>query len=144
MLRVLVRGSLEVRTYNVAALKNYLPPSRGVSAAAITVTVAGLLLVGAAVWLRPFAPPNGPLQGGISNGPPSSTPSGAIGSIGSLTGKTSFPGLDDLVMGNQLSLQYTLRRYDRILEDRRGAGNETIRGPAVVLGRVRPLRQGAR
>ena len=45
-----------------------------------------------------------------------------------LFAKSLFPGLADLVTGNELSLQYGLRRYDRVLEATTGPG--VVPGPA--------------
>lgn len=91
--------------------------SRGVSAAAITVTVTGLSLVGVALWLKPLPAAERALATGELE---RAARQYAVGR--SRLDRTPFaedllPGLNDLAAQNELSLQYALRRYDRILEE---------------------------
>jgi len=90
--------------------------------------VGGLCVLAAAWWVRPIVVADRALargdveravqQYGLSRGRLDQT----------LVTRSLFPRLADLVAGNELSLQYSLRRYERILEIT--AGLETASGPA--------------
>ncbi len=95
-----------------------LPLSRAMSVAAGTMMVIGLSLVLVGWWLRPItaaerAMTNGDIERAVGQY--------ALGRrrIDLIPfGQNLVPGLHDLLTGNELSLQYALRRYDRILEGR--------------------------
>jgi hypothetical protein len=87
-----------------------------VSTAAVAMTVTGLSLVCVALWLRPLADAeralaNGDLERAVQQYAVGRWRFDRIPFVQEL-----FPGLDDLATRNELSLQYALRRYDRILE----------------------------
>ena len=91
--------------------------SRTVRLVAGTTMVLGLLLVAVAWWLRPVsvaerAMANGNLEMAIDQYGVGRSRLGWIPFSEQLS-----PGTHDVLAGNQLSLQYVLRRYDRILED---------------------------
>ena len=94
--------------------------------AAATIAI-GLLLVCAAWWLRPIAAAERALVSGDLDRAVQQYTVGRRRLEWIPYGQRLFPGLDELVRANQLSLQYALRQYDRILEE---AGAKTVRGPA--------------
>jgi hypothetical protein len=98
------------------------------SGVATTTIVIGLLLLCVAWWLRPIAAAERALVSGDLDRAVQQYTVGRHRLEWIPYGQDLFPGLDALVVGNQLSLQYALRRYDRILED---AGAKTVRGPAA-------------
>ena len=89
-------------------------------------TVTGLSLVCVALWLRPLetaerALANGDLERAVQQYAVGRSRLDRIPFVHDL-----FPGLDDLATRNELSLQYALRRYDRILE---ATSTEMVRRP---------------
>jgi hypothetical protein len=102
--------------------------SWGVSTAAVATTVTGLSLVCVALWLRPLetaerALANGDLERAVQQYAVGRWRLDRIPFVHDL-----FPGLDDLATRNELSLQYALRRYDRILE---ATSTEMVRRPPL-------------
>jgi hypothetical protein len=92
--------------------------SRAVSVVAGTMMVIGLSLVFVAWWLRPItaaerAMASGNLERAVEQYALGRRRVDLIPFVQDL-----LPGLRDLLAGNELSLQYALRRYDRILEGR--------------------------
>ncbi len=98
------------------------------SVVAIATIVIGLILVCVAWWLRPIAAAERALLSGDLDRAVQQYTVGRHRLDWIPYGHNLFPGLDDLVRSNQLSLQYALRRYDGILED---AGAKAVRGPAA-------------
>jgi hypothetical protein len=96
-----------------------------VSAAAI---IAGLALLAAAWWLQPIATAERAMaRGDVERAAQQySVSRRRLDWIG--FPKALFPALDNLVTGNELSLQYALRRYDRVLEVTTGL--DAVSGPA--------------
>jgi hypothetical protein len=113
--------------YKPVILKNFRL-SGTMSAVAVATSVVGLFLLCVAWWLRPIAAAERALASGDLDRAVQEYTVGRDRLDWIPYGQNLFPGLDDLVMANQLSLQYALRRYDRILED---AGAKTVRGPAA-------------
>jgi hypothetical protein len=92
--------------------------SRAVGVAAGIMMAMGLSLVFVAWWLRPItgaerAMANGNLERAVEQYAVGRRRVSLIPFAQDLV-----PGLHDLLAGNELSLQYALRRYDRILEGR--------------------------
>ncbi len=98
------------------------------SVVATATIVIGLFLLCVAWWLRPIAAAERALVSGDLDRAVQQYTVARHRLDWIPYGQHFFPGLDNLVMGNQLSLQYALRRYDRILED---ADAKTVRGPAA-------------
>ena len=78
--------------------------------------VLSLILLSIGFWLRPIAAAERAMAAGDLDRAVQQYTSARrrLHSISFL--KTLFPGLNELVTGNELSLQYGLRRYERILE----------------------------
>lgn len=92
--------------------------------AAVATTVTGLSLVCIALWLRPLVAAERALARGEIERAAQQYSVGRSRLDRLPFAEDLFPGLGDLATRNELALQYTLRRYDRILED---AGNDTSR-----------------
>jgi tetratricopeptide (TPR) repeat protein len=101
---------------------------RGVRTAAIATAVTGVLLVCVGLWLKPLLVAERALSLGELERAADQYAVGRwrLDRIPFLAGL--FPGLDDLATHNELSAQYALRRYDRILE---ASSNETVRRASV-------------
>jgi len=89
---------------------------------AIAAIALGLVLSSIGFWLRPIAAAEkataaGDLDRGVQQYSAGRRRLQSIPILSNL-----FPGLDEVVTGNELSLQYALRRYDRILEATSGEG----------------------
>lgn len=78
--------------------------------------VVGLSLLAAAWWLRPIAVAERALTGGDLERAAQQYGVSRRRLERTVFAKTLFPSLTELVTGSELSLQYSLRRYDRILE----------------------------
>jgi hypothetical protein len=90
--------------------------SRLVLVPATVATVVGVLLLISGIWLRPIAAAEQAMAAGDLDRALQQYTTGRgrlqwIPVLGTL-----FPGLNELVTGNALSLQYALRRYDRVIE----------------------------
>jgi hypothetical protein len=96
-----------------------IPKPRASRLVIVPVTVAtalGVLLLLIGFWLRPIAAAEQAMAAGDADRALQQYTTGRrrlqwIPGLGIL-----FPGLNELVTGNELSLQYALRRYDRIIE----------------------------
>jgi hypothetical protein len=91
--------------------------------------VIGLFLLCVAWWLRPIAAAERAVASGDLDRAVQQYTTGRRRLDWIPYGQHLFPGLDNLVVSNQLSLQYALRRYDRILED--AGSDKTVREPAA-------------
>jgi hypothetical protein len=90
--------------------------SRFVIVPATVATVVGVLLLILSFWLRPIAAGERAMAAGDLDRALQQYSAGRrwlqwVPMLGTL-----FPGLNERVLSNELSLQYALRRYDRIIE----------------------------
>ena len=105
----------------------FLPLSRRARVAAVTLMAIGVCLVVLGWWVRPVvagerARANGDLERAVDQYATGRHRLGIIPFVQDVA-----PGFYDLVLDNELALQYTLRRYDRILES---ASGDTAHAPA--------------
>ena len=100
--------------------------SRAVGVVAGTMMVIGLLLVFAGWWLRPITAAERAMASGNLERAVEEYALGRRRVDLIPFAQTLVPGLRDLLTDNELSLQYALRRYDRILE---GRSSEPDRAP---------------
>ncbi len=89
--------------------------------------IVGLSLLAAAWWLRPIGAAERALASGDLERAAQQYGVSRRRLDRTIFAKSLFPALTDLVTGHELSLQYSLRRYDRILEL---ATNSAMPGPA--------------
>jgi hypothetical protein len=94
--------------------------SRLVIVLATVATVVGVLLLIIGFWLRPIAAAERAMAAGDLDRALQQYTTGHRRLQWMPILGTLFPNLTELVTGNELSLQYALRRYDRIIEATRG------------------------
>jgi tetratricopeptide (TPR) repeat protein len=90
--------------------------------------IVGLSLLSTAWWLRPIGAAERALASGDLERAAQQYGVSRRRLDRPIFAKSLVPALADLVTGNELSLQYSLRRYDRVLEIT--AGSDTAPGPA--------------
>jgi hypothetical protein len=90
--------------------------SRIVAVPAIAAIAIGVLLSAVGFWLGPIAAAERAMMAGDLDRAVQQYAAGRRRLDWIPLGRTLFPRLNELVTGNELSLQYALRRYDRILE----------------------------
>jgi hypothetical protein len=101
---------------------------RAASIAATVMMAIGLLLAGIGWWLRPLASAERAAANGNTERAVEQYATGRHRLSLIPFVRDVVPGLSDLAIGNELSLQYALRRYDRILEE---ATDDTASAPAL-------------